>query len=182
MTLPVKGGRITASFDQPRPLSDPGKWIHGAIDIAGGDGIVRCPVDGIVRALVFIRPDLRFEWPRHEKKSIQQEPCNRYFYDTYGGMIVIEAIDKKYHILSHFYISQLQDAFGQLLITEQQADARFPAFMLSSATRYMDAGTPLCRMGNAGYSTGAHLHWEIHPTKSIYPHRNRVDPTEYIKE
>ena len=173
---------MTASFDQLRPLHDPGAWIHGAIDIAGGDGMVCAPVDGMVRAFAFVRPELRYDWERNEKKVILQEPCSRYFYDTYGGLIVLEATTGEYHIMTHFYINQLQDAFGTLTITEQRADARFPAFMLRSATQYVDAGTPLCRMGNAGYSTGAHVHWEIHPTKSIYPHRNRIDPAKYIKE
>jgi murein DD-endopeptidase MepM/ murein hydrolase activator NlpD len=58
---------------------------------------------------------------------------------------------------------------------------RFPAHVLMSRERRVKEGDILAPIGNAGLSTGAHVHWEIHhQAQRLDAYGERVNPQEYL--
>jgi hypothetical protein len=181
MNIPVKGGKITADFRDPRPLSNPGQHVHGALDIAGGDGIVRSPCEGVARAYVFIRSK-DSSWAKQDKPQIEAIQLRDYWYDIYGGLIVImEAKTGRMHVMTHFWSKALQERFGQFEVIESSANGRWPSFALVGEEFKVAEGQALAPIGNAGFSTGPHLHWEVHPAGIVERHADRIDPMRYVK-
>ena len=174
MILPIKGGVITSPFNEPRPLEGAKTHVHGALDVARGDGIALAPVSGVARAYLFLRSQT--PWSRTDKTEILAVPAREYWYDLFGGVIEIRADDGTYHLMTHFYGSVLQERFGPFKYIESNVQTRTPTIMLASNGKMLSEGDKLCAIGNAGYSTGPHIHWEIHPTPSIYLHSGRIDP------
>lgn len=182
---PVKG-RITAAFDQPRPLgAEKPTHIHGAVDIAASVGTpIYAPEPGLAFYWVAMRPEPGKFWPkmprlyRHEIKSF---PFANYFYDMFGGVIVLRAPDMRTHLITHSYARQLFNLGTMRHMrkwwVEESADKRFPISAVYSETRSVDEGDVIGYVGNAGYSTGAHIHWEVHPSYSWYRHEDRIEPT-----
>lgn len=200
MTLPINGGVVTTPFDEPRPMFDsvgaiipPEKRasIHGALDVAGGDGWLRALEDGAVQAWVITRDSSErwSEWmyPFHkEKEEIQQSPYG-YFYDTYGGLITLST-RTHVHLFTHFWSRELQERFHDWATVESRKDTRFPSFVSFSAPQTVRKGDKLAQIGNAGHSTGPHIHWEVHHRDALWDGdfqrdgRLRIDPTPFIKE
>ena len=183
--IPISNGRVTASFDEPRPLSNPGLHIHGALDIApqiGGDQFTMAPVAGKSRAYVFIRPRRDADWGRYDKLEIGRLPARRYWYDVYGGLIWLEETGSpRVHIMTHYWAAQLQAAFGRLEYIESDTDDPYPCIVLRSDVRAVSAGDRLAMVGDAGQSSGKHVHWEVHPSADLRPHAERIDPNEYLE-
>lgn len=196
---PVKNGRITASFNEMRPLTAPPskRWhIHGALDIAGGDGIIRAPVGGIAQGVVIFRgvdPQKGLgSWGGEnlkEKREILAFPWRDYWYDTYGGFVVLYESSKRMHLLCHIWASKLLNPeappsmfpFRYAYYLEEVEDTRWACHMMFTETTQVKEGQPLARIGSAGYSTGPHVHWEIHKSwKQLDPYGARIDPKEYI--
>ena len=50
----------------------------------------------------------------------------------------------------------------------------------SPANIEVKAGDKMGYVGNSGWSTGPHLHWEIHPGDRKYGHGERLNPEDYI--
>jgi len=181
MTIPVKDGTITAKFHESRPLSSPGKHIHGALDVAGGDGMVRSPCEGVAQVFVFVRPK-DGSWAVKEKTQIDAIPVKDYWYDVYGGIIVvIENRTGVMHVMTHFWSRVLQERFGQFEIVESNAATRWPCFAMIGEKFKVSEGQALAPMGNAGFSTGAHVHWEVHHAAVVEPHADRINPERYIR-
>jgi len=186
----IKNGIITAGFSDPRPLSSPGQHIHGALDIAGGDGLARSPVKGIAQGFVIIRGD---GWDRNEKPTILGFPWHDYFEDVYGGIIVIEETQHaRLHILAHFWADIILDGSAKASVDIHYKDhfetikkTRFPARILRSIRVPVEAGDILGPVGNAGFvsgATGLHVHWEVHhSTKRLDDYAARINPGEYMK-
>lgn len=179
MLIPIHNGRVTAGFSDPRPLSNPGAHVHGAIDVAGGTGLVVAPCSGKLQAYVFLRQ--KDGWARDEKTEILALPPRDYWYDTYGGIIAIEDLRGEYHLLCHFYASKLQARFGTFTLVESKGEGRQPPIALLSKEVYIKKGEPLVHIGNAGFSTAAHLHWEVHHTRDLEPYAARIDPMRRIE-
>lgn len=185
--MPIKGGQITAPFNEPRPLSSKLKThVHGALDIAGGDGLVRAPVSGLGRAYVFFRPGPDTTWPQDEKAEIQAIAFRNYFYDIYGAIIAIAADDGTLHLLCHCYATAIINSQGGRPFlfdryVESKAPTRFPLTMLVSNGSHLSAGQVIAKVGSAGQSTGAHVHWEVHhsPAK-LDTYAERINPDRYI--
>lgn len=181
MIIPIKGGKVTTGFDEPRPLSNPGLHVHGALDVAGGDGMVRSPCEGVATTYMFIRTK-DGSWAKNEKSEIENIPVKDYWYDIYGGLIVIiEAKTGVMHVMTHFWSKVLQERFGEMRLIESSADGRWPSFALVGENFKVSEGQALASIGNAGFSTGAHVHWEVHHAAVIEPYKDRIRPERYIK-
>jgi len=180
MEFPVKGGRITASFTQPRPLDNPGQHIHGAIDIAGGDGLVRAPNNGILVAYVIIRTP-HGAWLKNEKDEIKSISVRDYWADIFGGIISIEEPNGLFHIMAHFFAKALHAQYPLNHYLETARIGRWPEFIWHSEPVEVHCGQRLLPIGNAGFSTGPHVHWEIHHSKNLDSYADRIDPASYFE-
>lgn len=191
----IKGGVITAGFDDQRPLSHPGQHIHGALDIAGGDGIIRAPIRGTAQGVVVFRgvdPSKGLgAWGapgQSEKSEILEFPWREYWYDIFGGIIVLYEPNGRMHLLCHIWASQIlnhqphpaQFPFRFAYYIEERESTRWPCHMMLTEPVEVREGQPLARVGNAGYSTGPHLHWEIHHGRRIDDYSLRINPMEYL--
>ena len=193
MEKPVNG-KITAGFDELRPLSKPKAerdHKHGAVDIRARVGsIIKAPESGTCFAYIGIRPKDGLYWP--EIPVIYDRPFywRNYFYDMYGGIIVLLAhngnpkIVTLNHIMAHCYGNQIfNDSilgyFPQHWIEEKE-DKRFPIHGNYSDPIVVEEGDPIGFVGNAGFSTGPHLHHEIHHGYIWEVHENRVNPEDYF--
>lgn len=181
----IVDGNITSKFNEPRPLSDPGKHIHGAIDIAAKvNTVIQAPESGTVFGFCAFRPKKGLTWG--EAPIIHERVFSwvNYFYDTYGGLIVLKSEDfKRTHIITHSYQRQIfKVAFRDLqkYPYEEAAEKRFPLFCWYSDFKYVAEGEMIGYVGNAGYSTGPHVHWEIHNGEFWNEHNKRINPESVI--
>jgi len=191
MTRPIEG-KLTSGFNEPRPLSDPGKHIHGAIDIRGDiRTIIKAPESGKAFCYVGIRPKPDMVWPRTFTVHGKVFPYNNYFYDMYGGIIVLQVFDDtglniiRTHVMAHSYGNQIFNKsifkdFEKYWI-EQAENNRFPIHGTYTGVIVVAEGDPIGFVGNAGYSTGSHLHWEIHNGYKWNKHEDRIN-LEYLYE
>jgi hypothetical protein len=86
--------------------------VHGALDIARGDGVAVSPVDGEAQAFVIFRgvePGTQGHvWGKDEKPDILELPWHKYWHEVYGGIItIIERGTNRLHILCHFWPSRI---------------------------------------------------------------------------
>jgi len=201
--IPIRGGVITTPFDEPRPLSVPPaqrNHVHGALDIApgeGSDGIIRAPADGTAQGVVIYRGvdplKGRGGWGGPgvvEKAEILEYPWREYWYDTYGGFVVLYEPSGRMHLLCHIRPKNLLNPqpgparypFRYAYYIEENEETRWACHMMLTEPTQVRAGQPLAPVGNAGYSTGKHVHWEIHHTSTrIDDYAARVNPEEYMK-
>ena len=177
-------GRPSADFDQPRPLSAGRQThVHGAVDIPAPVGTsIEAPEDGQVMYWVSIRPASGILWPTLPKLFANEDevfPYADYFYDMFGGVIVLQA-DERTHVITHSYARQLFNTGKGKDIrkwwVEEPEDKRFPVSGMFSERYYVDRGDVIGYVGNAGYSTGAHIHWEVHPGYKWFRHADRLRP------
>ena len=186
MIKPVEGN-ITTDFFEPRPLSKPideRDHVHGAIDIgAPTNTVIRAPEDGFAIAWCAWRKEGQY-WPNSPVVNGRPFSFRNYFYDMYGGCVVLGSIDgDRTHIISHSYGNQLFNrAFGphKKYYIEEKADERFPIHAVYTEKIRIYQGDVVGYVGNAGYSTGPHIHWEIHRGIDWNQHENRINPAEVI--
>ncbi len=190
----IRNGIITTGFEEMRPLNLPPekRWhIHGALDLAGGDGIIRAPARGTAQGVVIFRsPGGAWGAPGIDEKSeILEFPWKEYWYDIYGGIIVLYEPKGRMHILAHIWASQIlnsqphpaQFPFRYAYYIEERETTRYPCHMMLTETVEVKDGQPLARVGNAGQSTGPHVHWEIHhQATKLDDYPLRINPKEYL--
>jgi murein DD-endopeptidase MepM/ murein hydrolase activator NlpD len=64
---------------------------------------------------------------------------------------------------------------------EERAKTRWPSHILMTDEVYVKQGERLAPLGNAGYTTGSHVHWEIHHQADMLDdYAKRIDPREYL--
>lgn len=184
MISPIKNPKITADFYEMRPLSANVKThIHGAVDIGAPTGTtIYAPEDGEFFYYVSIRPSHNMYWPKSPKINGKEFPFGNYFYDMYGGVTVLFSEDRKRtHIFTHAFMNQL---FNKKIkvekIVEQPEKKRFCIFCIYSKPKKIKEGDLLSYVGDAGYSTGPHLHYEIHNGLKWNKHEDRINPMELL--
>lgn len=191
MTLPVKG-RVSAGFDQPRPLTQDRKThIHGAWDIAARIGTpIYAPESGTLTYFVFIRPssDRRNIAVLANKANCPFEFGDHYYWaDIYGSVILVQS-NNHTHVMTHSYQNQLQNrglgatvAWGYV---EEDDDHRFPTRGLHTfgSPIKVDEGAQVGYVGNSGFSTGPHVHWEIHRRHTWNPWGTRINPAHIFRD
>lgn len=215
LRIPDKQWILSAEFWQSRPLSRPHKertHPHAAWDIAPSSGAVDieaqrlvsgrapgifAPESGRVAYFMATRPDTTrpmtdFGSALNSKQffDLKNHP---YFYDIYGGVIILRGASGYTHIFTHSYANQLfntlwdfwrkeQPALGHegRTLTESPKFERFPLHAIHNFTVPFDVktGDLIGLIGNAGFSTGAHIHYEIHSNGVWQEHLKRIDPAK----
>lgn len=196
--LPVRTGEITGRFSDPAKSGRAG--IHGGLDIiaiADYPGSMAAdivsPEDGRARAFASFRfGDGDQQWPSADAPRTvvidgngKPFPFRDCFHDMYGFCIIVRSLDReRTHLLAH--------AFGNSTVNEgpfngtwgwveQAAKTRWPVHTIYSEEIMVGKGMKLGRVGDAGYSTGAHVHWEVHHGYQREWYDDRIDPEPYLE-
>ena len=169
--------RITAGFNESRPLAKPGAHKHGAIDIGlkVGSQII-APEIGMLFGYIAIRPAEDLYWPSNE---ITNNPYKNYFYDMFGGILILKGESGITHIFAHLYGNQLLnkiDLNWKNTFKEEKESLRFPLLCFQSKEQEVFEGADIGVSGNAGYSTSAHCHYEMHNGFIWQKHEVRPNP------
>jgi hypothetical protein len=191
MTFPVPGGVITARYDQLRPLHAEVKThIHGAIDIAADTGTeILAPETGMVYYFAAFRPDRSRTM---DELELDDQPfdfgAQPYFYDIYGAITVLVGRSGITHLFCHSFLNQLFNDPPQRVqwrYKESPKLERWPLtafFTTNGHGRHAYEGREIAAVGNAGYSTGPHVHYEMHHGRFWQPHNKRPNPADYFEE
>lgn len=193
---PVPGHkRISAGFDQLRPLSRPvheRTHVHGAIDIPAPVGTpIVAPESGELYAFFAMRGGNVNRGVHEVFDRVPKMPFDLrnhyYWYDIYGGVLLLRS-NNNTHIITHSYINQLMKRKPLCDVSwrpvESANDERWPvvAFHTFLTPIQVGAGELIGHVGNAGFSTGAHIHYEIHEGSSWDKHEDRIDPEAWLNE
>lgn len=188
MVFPVKRGEVTVGFDQMRPLSVPKErrtHPHGAIDIAAPVGTaIRAPEDGVVHYFAAVRQSIKRTMAELELLMPFDMRGHHYFYDTYGAIILVLGDSGHTHVMCHSYLNQLYNQAPMRLrwtYTESAKEERWPlmAWHTFEDPVFVQRGQTVGSVGSAGYSTGPHVHYEIHHGHTWQSHAERLRPETF---
>lgn len=195
--FPVLMGKVTAGFWEPRPLSGPklGQY-HRAWDIGAPWGTpILAEEDGQLTFHVIYRsptpngaspgfsanltmPDGKWYW------------LSNLYRDNYGCLVILRA--KSGLIYVHCHTDELQFfEYMRALIEAQHGRPAFDAIrpketrvaynsytaaiVTDGIPVMVTKGTRIGAIGSAGYSTGPHVHLQIHAAED---YNSRIDPAE----
>lgn len=176
MIWPFPGNTlITSGFSSPRPMSNPGEHIHGAIDVKAAIGSeIIAPERGFLYKYCAIRYKDGQYW---DVGALQEFPYKNYFYDMFGGIIVLKGDSGITHIFAHIYQNQLYNKEScEWKYIEEKKESRFPVHAYITEPYEVFKGEHLGYTGNSGYSTGAHCHYEQHRGFVWQKHEDRPNP------
>ncbi len=179
-------GLITSDWAELRPLlAEVKTHPHAAIDIETDVGD---PIHAMCDGTCYF-----FKLTRHDRVELWEEPLDSgkvlpwsYGYDLYGGIIVL-VDDKNYvNLITHCYFKGMFEG-GVIpknfwVYDEESTDERFPMELMHTFDHpfRVKQGQIIGVAGNAGFSTGSHIHWEIHRGWKKTPYENRPNPENYI--
>ena len=173
--------RITTDYHEPRPLSKPLEerdHNHGGVDIGAllSSNIV-APEEGTVVYYVAQRQaDGKQYW---SDGTLKDFPFRNYFYDTFGGVIVLKGVSGITHVFCHSYLHQIVNKLDiKFESYEEKNKHRFPLTALMSEEVKVKTGDVIGLVGDAGFSTGPHVHYEVHRGYVWQHWQNRPDPEE----
>ena len=172
-------GTITTDFTEPRPVSNPGDHIHGAVDIAAPVNTpIFAPEDGSIIAWVAYRLLRGTYWPEMPVIDSGTMPWCNYFYDTFGGVLILAGDSGVVHVITHSYSNQLfnKGLFRDIRCYEEKANTRWPMHAVHTGKHSVLKGAKIGFVGNAGFSTGPHIHWEIHHGWKWDRWEDRINP------
>jgi hypothetical protein len=176
-------GTVTTDFFEPRPISNPGEHVHGAIDIGAPINTpIYAPEGGEVMAWCAYRIQSGTYWPDIPIINGNILPYCNYFYDTYGGVLILRAKGRqRTHVITHSYSNQLfnKGLFQDIYTYEEKEDSRFPFHAVQTGWHDVRMGAHIGYVGNAGYSTGPHVHWEIHHGWKWNRWEDRINPERW---
>lgn len=185
MRIPVQG-RVSAGFNQPRPLTAKVKTHnHGAWDIAAPAGTkIYAPEAGSLYFCGFYRPPGSTKIIDVVTKRIPMPfgfNGHNYWADIYGPLIILQST-KFTWVITHSYFSQLYNlGVGATMrwdYAEEQDDERWPVCVWHTFLHDLkvEEGDLIGRVGNAGWSTGPHIHMEVHEGRTWNRWEDRIDP------
>jgi murein DD-endopeptidase MepM/ murein hydrolase activator NlpD len=156
-------------------MSNPGLHPHGAIDIATDIGSkIIAPEKGALFLYWSQRIGDGIYWPDDGSNPF---PWRNYFYDMFGGVIVLKGESGRSHLFAHIYINQLYNKKNHSWTAiEESADKRFPLTAMLAGGIIVEEGELIGWTGDAGFSTGPHCHYEIHKGFSWERWESREDP------
>lgn len=183
--------RLTTEFWESRPLAVPYSkrtHPHGAWDVV--------PVSPNPFKVNFIAPEsgkafyfFSVRAPGGDSLSIKWKDetpfvFSHYMYDIYGALVILEGNSGYTHIFAHSFINQVFNANiikrDVFVYQEQPEKLQFPSFAFHTlhTPRFVEQGDILGSVGDAGFSTGPHIHYELHIGKQFLKYNKRPDPVE----
>lgn len=179
--------RISTDFHEPRPLSLPLEkrdHPHGAWDIACPSGrSIYAPERGVLFYFTAFRPDNTRTMHEIELPVLRFDVADHhYFYDVYGALVILVGTSGLTHVFAHSWLNQVWDEGENWSYQESAEVERFPLATFTSDPKPVKSGDLIGAVGNAGYSTGPHIHYEIHYGHTWNEHRKRVDPASLWPE
>ena len=210
---------ITVEFNQLRPLSRDKKdrdRPHAAWDIApqgspsdeksrekvgGGRGIY-APEPGELAFFFAFRDRPGRGMPGEHPKDLFDIKRHFYFYDAYGGVIILKGESGYTHVMTHSWYGSIMNyvvpylegrpnskrtpnRFKVAQVNRSGDDGkRFPFLFHENLKRpyEVEEGELIGTIGNAGFSTGAHIHYEIHEGDQWVEYTERCDPKDFYPE
>jgi len=177
--------KLTSDFGEPRPITAAPKdrtHVHGAWDIAVPEGTpMMAPETGRLYRLVQFRSN-------HQTHNLFWDDrkwfaFSNYFYDTFGGLIVLYGDSGLTYVFAHIWAqSILDDLFREHVSCsiKEETDKKGSIVSLWNMMDpdFVQSAQYIGSSGNAGYSTGAHIHMELHRGREYLEWENRPDPAE----
>ncbi len=164
--------QLTTEFYEPRPLSKPEEHrnhVHGAWDIAVPVGTpIRAPEDGIGWWWIITDSLMHRDIPR------SLAPFRHYRMAVFGRCYILEGKSGLTHVFAHGEIT------AQLEHNKKLKGLIYgfgKTFAVIGERKKVTRGSMIGESGNGGYSTGAHIHYELHESP-WQRWEDRPDPAE----
>ena len=182
MLFPVDASwTLSAGYNQRRPLSMPEdqRWhIHAAWDIAAPTGThILAPENGRLQYFMALRNSAKRTMGELEMPQTIFDICgHHYFYDVYGAVIFLVGASGMSHVFAHSWLNQVWKQPQLWNYTESKKLERYPIACWYSSIGTAQRGEVVGRIGSAGFSTGPHIHYEIHPGRRWRTYDERINP------
>lgn len=183
--FPVEGGQVTAGYYDPRPYSKPPEKrdrFHKGWDIASDAERpeILAPETGKLYFHMIVRAPNDYMgdqfWPNSRWYAF-----SNFYFDTYGCLTLLHGDSGRWYVFAHqdpdTMFSLVRD-YGIMKSWTREGDGynRYVrAYLTLDMPVGVSEGDPVGHIGNSGYSTGSHLHMQIHKNRS---YQSRIDPAE----